>query len=288
MTLAISHNILAHLYKFFLFKNKLTNFLTFGNFSSLRVLLYHDIPPDKEKRFIEQLDFIRKKWNFVTPEEFSKMINNEIPVKGRNLLLSFDDGFYSNRKVAENILGPRNIKALFFVVSDFIGISNREDERKFISKNIFPGSIPSLIPVSMTGMNENDIKYLINNGHEIGSHTVSHARLSQINNLSELETEIIQSKNDIEKKFNVPIRHFAYTFGDFNSLNREALQIAKNNYDFVYTSFRGNNIKQKPWAIRRDSLKPEDSLGLSGAFLEGAADIIYKIKLKIYESWIKV
>lgn len=52
------------------------------------------------------------------------MLAGDETINGRNLLLSFDDGFASNRDVAEKILNPLDIKALFFVVSDFVNLKD--------------------------------------------------------------------------------------------------------------------------------------------------------------------
>lgn len=52
-------------------------------------------------------------------------------------------------------------------------------------------------------------------GHEIGAHTLTHARLTQIP-LSRAREEIHSSKKKLEDLFGVPVRHFAYPYGDRN------------------------------------------------------------------------
>ena len=52
-------------------------------------------------------------------------------MKGKNLLITFDDGFKSNFYIAKTILKSLNIKAVFFVPSDFIKIKKNQ-----ISKNL--------------------------------------------------------------------------------------------------------------------------------------------------------
>ena len=102
----------------------------------VRVLLFHDIPLDQHEEFRRKLEFISKSWNFINPKEFEDYLNNKLVLKGDNLLLSFDDGFYSNRVVAEKVLDPLGIKALFFVVSDFVKLTNQKDEIEFIKNNL--------------------------------------------------------------------------------------------------------------------------------------------------------
>ena len=102
----------------------------------LRILIFHDIPPEDESAFSNLLIWLSKRWNFITPNEFEKIIKGESPNQGDNLLLTFDDGFRSSFTVAEKYLNPMNIKALFFVVSDFISINDPIKSKKFISDNM--------------------------------------------------------------------------------------------------------------------------------------------------------
>ena len=87
--------------------------LGFINPNRLRVLLYHDVPSNEEISFYNQLVWLKKNWNIVTPLEFEEMITGKIPIIGNNLLITFDDGLLSNRVVAEKILNPLGIKAIF-------------------------------------------------------------------------------------------------------------------------------------------------------------------------------
>ena len=94
----INHKLLELFYKYFYFKkNSHTS-------SNLRVLMYHDIPPNKEQQFKNQLTNLKKNWNFISPSQFENFINKKIELKGNNLLLTFDDGFISSRIIAEKFL----------------------------------------------------------------------------------------------------------------------------------------------------------------------------------------
>jgi peptidoglycan/xylan/chitin deacetylase (PgdA/CDA1 family) len=252
---------------------------------NLRVLLYHDIPTSDQERFASQLRWLSKSWNFISVEKFSAMILGDEPIKGRNLLLTFDDGFASNRLVAEEVLNPMGIQALFFIVSDFMSLQNQEDAIDFISKNIQPGSQPIDLPETWNNMTQKDLEALLEQGHTIGAHTKTHARLSNIKVEKNLQEEIISCADILEKKLGVPIDHFAYTFGDLASFSEEALVIAKRRFRFIYSGLRGDNAKSTvPFAIKRDSAATQDarsnysvfSNSLLGSILEGTADFKYK------------
>jgi peptidoglycan/xylan/chitin deacetylase (PgdA/CDA1 family) len=136
-------------------------------------------------------------------------------------------------------------------------------------------------------MTWNDLAWLLEAGHTIGSHTRKHARLSELKQANELEAEIIESANVIERNLGVKVEHLAYPFGDLASFSPEALGVAKQRFSFIYTGLRGDNARgaPPPWALRRDVIFPSNSFGLIGALLEGGADIRYARELAKYESW---
>ena len=104
---------------------------------------------------------------------------------------------------------------------------------------------------------------------------------------SDLENEIILGANKLESLLNIKLNHFAFTFGDINSFSKQALDIAKSRFEYIYTGMRGSNSKNlNPLAIRRDTIAINDTNNLIGSFLIGAADFVYNKNLKLYESWI--
>lgn len=279
------HDVLAAGYLPLRVKNRLLRAKSTRSPGRLRVLLYHDIPPNCEVVFASQLRWIRRNWRFVTPGEFELMISGEAPIKDDCVLLSFDDGFSSNRSVVENILNPMGIKAVFFVVTNFIKLTKADDWRGFISKFIYPAYTPQEVPDHWKNMTWSDLSYLLDTGHIIGAHTANHKKLCDVSpNL--LHGEIVCGADELASKLGVSIEHFAYTFGSLASFSAAALTVAKARFPYIYTGMRGDNATSfQPQAIRRDAAAPIDSNFLLGSLLEGGADSIYSGDLKIYESW---
>ena len=152
----------------------------------------------------------------------------------------------------------------------------------FLSKDmsLFPGDIIACGTNAGLGpMDHGDIKFLISNGHLIGCHTLSHQMLSKISSLNELNEEIVSSKNKLEKDFDIKIKHFAFPFGTFDSINQSSLKILNKNYQFIHSGLRGNN-KKATKLIYRDAVNPEMKINRFKAFLTGNADFIYKRKFK--------
>lgn len=253
---------------------------------SLRVLLYHDIAPVDQERFAAQLTWLRKSWTFVSPERFAAIVSGEAPAGGRSLLLTFDDGFASNRAVAEEVLGPLGIQALFFVVSDFVEQADPASARRFIARHIRPGSSAADLPPTLSNMEWSDLATLVAQGHTVGAHTKTHSRLSSLRSRAKLQREIVESADALSQRLGVSIEHFAYTFGDIGSFSPEAMATARERFRFVYSGLRGDNRRGvSPFALRRDSVTADEPTAVLGAFVEGVADFRYARARRQLDDW---
>lgn len=286
----IHHNLIKFLYH----PHKLFKSIYDSSKNDLRIVLYHDIPKNQQYLFYKQLIWLKQYWNFIDPDDFFMMMKGEKPIVGRNLLITFDDGFYSNRQVAEFILKPLKIKGIFFIVPKFIELHNTNFLADFVYSNIFPNAKYESRHSNWQSMSWDDITWLLNNGHTIGSHTFSHLRLSDIKSSQELEYEIVQSKNIIKERLGILVDNFAYTFGDLDSFNNNALQIASMHYRYIYSGLRGSNHnKLSSYCIRRDAAAGQDknlnyvlyNNKLLAGFLNGLADTKYYRDLKRFDRW---
>lgn len=262
--------------------------------NQLRVLLYHDIAPVDQANFAAQLRWLQGSWNFVSVGQFESMVCGKEQIHGRNLLLTFDDGFTSNRVVAEEVLKPLGIQALFFAVSGLVGITDRLEARRLIAERIYPGTRAEELPAHWCNMGWSDLEALLEQGHAIGCHTGTHARLSDVDSLDGLEREITSSADTLEQRLGVSIDHFSYTFGNLASFSEKALAVARRRFRFIYSGLRGDNAQGvSPFALRRDSAEFQDahsnytvfSNRLLGAFLEGAADTHYAPSRARLDAW---
>jgi peptidoglycan/xylan/chitin deacetylase (PgdA/CDA1 family) len=252
----------------------------------LRVLLYHDVPREEQEHFAAQLRWLQRSWTFVSAERFVAMMDGREAIRGANLLLTFDDGFHSNRVVAEEVLRPMGIPALFFVVPDFIEIDQRDAARRYVASRIRPGVDLSRVPEHLGNMQWPDLEALLDQGHTIGHHTLTHARLSDVPDPGELTREIVDSADRLSARLGAPVDHFAFPFGDVASCSPQALAIARGRFPWVHSGVRGNNVPQGDRGIVwRDAVVPTCSRSLLGAFLEGVVDPAYARSRTILERW---
>ncbi len=266
-------------------KNKVTREFLRERRPRLRVLSYHDMSQADERLFERQLRWVMRTWDIVAPEDFGAMLEGKKPVSRDTLLLTFDDGTVSNLRVARSVLKPLGIRALYFVVTQYALLSESDDWRKFAAQRIFLNRDPMAIPENFRNMSIANLQTLASEGHTIGAHTDTHARLSTLSGEC-LYQEIVAGADLLEAQLGRQVRHFAYPFGDFDSISAEASRVARQRFAYIYSGMRGDNgADPLRWHLRRDSNHPHDTLWYTGACLEGGADFRYASKYRICSNW---
>ena len=126
------------------------------------------------------------------------------PIKAA--IITFDDGMLSQYTYAKPILDKYNFKATFYIICNNVDKENR--------------------------MNWNNIHILEEEGHEIGSHSMSHKKLSKLSE-DEIKYEIIESKRCLQVNgFDVTSFSFPYNDGDDN---KNILKTVSDNYYIART-----------------------------------------------------
>lgn len=121
--------------------------------------------------------------------------------QGRIAVLSFDDGYRDNLEHALPVLLNFGFTATCYVVVQEIGRHNAWDD--------------GVIGVRKRLMDAGEIRAWLAGGMEIGSHSLSHPRLSKLTSMQK-RLEIVDSKQALEDHFGVRIEHFCYPYGDFD------------------------------------------------------------------------
>ncbi len=274
--MALHHHLMEGLYYPLKAVKTIGKSLSISSRNSLSVLIYHEICTKDQPRFVSQLRWLKRSCKFVSPDQFAALSSGGEPVCGRNLLLTFDDGTASQRRIADEVLKPMGICAVFFVASDWVADKTDDDTLPSVTARSISGSDAKKYSRRFTYMMWSDLEALLEQGHLVGSHTATHPRLSEIQTDAELEREIVTSGDTLARRLGVSIEHFAYPFGDVASFSARALAVARRRFRFIYTGLRGDNANSaSPSRIWRDAVTPQDSHALLGAYLEGAADFHY-------------
>ena len=61
--------------------------------------------------------------------------------------------------------------------------------------------------------------------------------------------------------FNIKIKHIAYPFGTFESIDKKSLKLLSESYEFVHSGLRGNNHYQKNYFIELLQILKRKQLG---------------------------
>jgi peptidoglycan/xylan/chitin deacetylase (PgdA/CDA1 family) len=158
----------------------------------------------------------------VTPREFGRQIRLLLargyrgetftqavlgPRDARTVAITFDDAFRSVFELAFPILSRAGFRATVFVPSAF---PDREAPMAWPGIDHWLGGPhePELRPMSWEQLHR-----LADAGWEIGSHTRTHPRLTQLDDGSVAE-ELAGSRRDCEQGLDRPCRSLAYPYGD--------------------------------------------------------------------------
>lgn len=237
-------------------------------------LTVHNLLDDDFEWFERVIDLLNKKYRFINPRDIrkeNKLNDNEIKI-----VLTFDDGFLSNKRLYDSILKKYKIRAIFFITKDFIDVEH-DNCLEFCKATFLPAldlktaKFDQYLPMSWE-----DLRYLQNQGNVIGAHSRSHISLTDELKQSELHEEIVGSADAIEEKIDCPINEFAFPFGSVSDLGTRAFDLAKTRFDFIFSNIRGNYPESPSDSfIFRQNLNPRDPLWFVQICVEGRVDWIY-------------
>src|SRR6266498_1303614 len=71
--------------------------------------------------FALQMDYVAQRYNVISGSEFVSCIKGALQLPPRAAIITFDDGYYDNYTNAYPVLKARNLPALIFLATDFIG-----------------------------------------------------------------------------------------------------------------------------------------------------------------------
>jgi peptidoglycan/xylan/chitin deacetylase (PgdA/CDA1 family) len=168
------------------------------------ILIYHfvggplGVPPSMLER---QITYLKDRFRVIRLDEFSDELARDD--SRRIACLTFDDGYLDTHVHALPVLEKTGAKATFFLSSSFLGgrIRTRYGEMAVLTRE--------------------HAEELIANGHEVGAHTVTHARLDHLPR-SDAWHEIVGSKRSLEDHLGTEVTSFAYPKGRYNG---EVLQM---------------------------------------------------------------
>ncbi len=189
----------------------------------LLVLCYHAIEDQSDdpvlapygiapQQFAAQLDALtRRGFTFVSPAHLAAFIETNAPLPRRPVLVTFDDGYESLLGTTCDLLQPRGIPALVFVVSAMTSATNEWDQAYGASRQKL------LAPEQLRDLAARDV--------EIGSHSRSHREMPLLDGAEQTD-EAAGSAADLAASGLPRPRFFAYPFGFSDAGSKDAVRDA--------------------------------------------------------------
>ena len=198
------------------------------------ILLYHDFVttvPDNDpdnfnyintpQSFEENIKVLLENgYTFISIQELNDAYDGKIELPEKPILISMDDGYYSNYEYIYPILKKYNIKASIFVVTDKIG--KEIEGKKYLGWE-------QCLEMQNSGL------------VEICSHSKKHVFYDKLP-VRELRDDVIESYQTIEEHLGKQeLKVFAYPYGAYT---KETVRTLKNNgIDFQVYDLGINNFK---------------------------------------------
>jgi peptidoglycan/xylan/chitin deacetylase (PgdA/CDA1 family) len=174
-----------------------------------------------QARFRQQMGYLAQKgYRCLSLRDGGSLLEGKEPIPPRVAVLTFDDGYENFYEFAWPVLRQYGFSATVFVVTEHVGGLSQWDPR-------------SATPL----MNWDQLRELTLQGIEIGSHTVNHARLTQLST-ADAKWELETSRRVLEQNLGVSVSALAYPFGDWNDSVEELAR--QTGYRLACSIIRGN------------------------------------------------
>jgi peptidoglycan/xylan/chitin deacetylase (PgdA/CDA1 family) len=219
------------------FRNALLTAISVANRSLeekfVRCLFCHYVFDDQKARFERIIMKLKDTGQFIDTHTCIQMLQGKKKIDRRYYHLSFDDGFRNLFTNALPILRKHEVPAIFFVPSSLIEASWEKTQKYCLESTGYNSTIEMF--------RWNDLKEIMSLGYEVGSHTKTHARFSDISHKAALlEDEILGSKIDIEAKLGNECKYISWPYGRLTDADDESLKTAKGaGYCACFGAYRG-------------------------------------------------
>ena len=213
----------------------------------VRIVHYHYVFDDERESFARQVDYFAREFEPVSLSDAVERLRAG-SARGRELVVSFDDGFRNQLRNAAPRLAEHGISACFFLITQLV--SAPPDRAGQICRERL--HLP--LPVEPLGWDE--AAELLELGHEIGSHTRGHPNLVDLEPAA-LEEELRSSREELHRRLGLPIAHLSAPYGERARFSPAVSHAARAvGYSSCSTAVRGRNLSAEDvFSLRRDHLE---------------------------------
>jgi peptidoglycan/xylan/chitin deacetylase (PgdA/CDA1 family) len=229
-------------------------------------LSYHSVAEDgppylslRPGTFERQLDILARKGFRSGSRADLERLASGARLSGRRAFLTFDDGFADTVTTALPLMATRGFAGIVFVLPRHLESGAPLDWPEVAGE-------ASRRPALMRSIDWPMAEGLVDAGWEIGSHTLTHARLTTLGD-EPLRQELLDSRRLIAERLG-HCELLAYPFGSWD--HRVAAAAADAGYSFAFSLPFGQQLRATPMSIPRVMLDDRDASWRFRAKLSGA------------------
>ena len=244
----------------------------------VQVINLHGVPSTKLTAFGELLEQLKKRYEFIP---YSAAVER---IKSGNIdrnyaTVTFDDGL-KNHKDAAKVMRDHDVLGCFFITPAVIDL-----EKSRIAN--YCRDVLRIQPAEF--MDWGDLAQLLDWGHEIGSHTVTHPNMSTIA-LDQIRYELETSREIIKGKLG-QVKHFAWPLGKFSHFSIQAARAVQDaGYESCASAERGSHAAHAeagvPFCVRRDLVEVDWPTRHTEYFLMKSRRAPFKLKQTWPADWL--
>lgn len=215
---------------------------------TVRILCYHGVEENTDNFYFNNTEDFAAQMEVLADEGFQSISCRQLAdylagkqdIPEKSVLLTIDDGNISVYETAHSIMSRHGFTATLFIYTSAIGNKGH--------------------------LSWEQVKELQSLGHEIGSHTVTHANLTRLGNGQSVQehqahvvTEVTQSKSHIEEVIGEPVVALAYPYGNYDEFVMSAAREA--GYRLAFSIDRGAaDADSDPFRLPRQMVVKGNSL----------------------------
>ncbi|MDA3838554.1 MAG: polysaccharide deacetylase family protein [Candidatus Delongbacteria bacterium] len=159
--------------------------------------------------FKKQIEFVKSKYSILSLSEYVKSLKKHGYNSNKIITITFDDAYKSYLNKVIPFLQKEEISSTVFVPVSHVGKFNIWDDGR--------EKIELMTWEELKGISRNPFV-------EIGSHGMSHSKISKLSN-NAIFREIKDSKDILEENLFVKINHFNFPYGQLNDLNPFSIKV---------------------------------------------------------------
>ena len=207
----------------------------------------HHVDKNEEAGFRALLRTLKINHRFISySEAVDRVLEGRIDAP--YVAFSFDDGLQSCMRAAL-VLEEFDVRGCFFVCPSILDETNQRKKEEFCLNQL------GIAPTDL--LSWKDVEILLRNGHEVGSHTMSHRMLARLTQ-ADMQAEIEESYELLREKLGA-VDHFAWPYGRFSCFNAIAARaVFKAGFRSCASLVRGCHVaaatESSHLCLRRDHL----------------------------------